>query len=507
MVLKPEPAAALKAALATPAEPVPSTPAGRRLAVGTAVTVNYRKSGNYFPGKVSCVNADGTYEIEYDDGDSEGKVKPENVHVLESSAAAPEAQLSQSALSPSSESEPATHVQIANASLPVISGPQITVGSRVEAHYRSGKGKWYKGVVTGAIGGTFTVTYDDGEEEDVQPEYIKLLEPAASEPTLLEAITPVIAIIGVKGAGKSTLLKAMAGEEDPKPRPTTGFNQSKLPFQILNGPEATVHWYDLPGSWTSKWEGYLLEAHAVVYVIAADDGDEAFGAAAATFEETRRKCARVMQGKPLLVLANKQDAPGARSAEQVGAALGLGHGLGLGGEAAVVGCSGHPAKNGGAFDTRAEQGLEWLLGGVAARFRDLKARVAADTAAAEAERVAEKLERNRRVMVKCLGEKAFPKEGPPQETFSEVDGFEFMAMELLIHDPQVPEKNMSAENNWGLHPEAMKCARLVGFQKVAMMMCAEMINPGGSAKKVSYSWEHVLAYVADCREAAGLSRE
>ena len=37
--------------------------------LNAAVTVNYRNSGNLFPGKISAVNADGTYNIAYDDGD------------------------------------------------------------------------------------------------------------------------------------------------------------------------------------------------------------------------------------------------------------------------------------------------------------------------------------------------------------------------------------------------------------------------------------------------------
>jgi len=173
----------------------------------------------------------------------------------------------------------------------------------------------------------------------------------------------------------------------------------------------------------------------------------------------------------------------------------------------VEGCSAHPAKRGGQFDPKIEAGLDWLVGNIASRYETLAARVAADQALAEAARVAEKVERNRRVMIKVLKEKAFPAEGEPQESFSETDGFEFFAMELLVHDPQVPERTQVASNSWGLSLMAQRVARLVGFQKMAMIMCADMINPEAKTSKVTHSWDQVVSYVCDCREEAGLSRD
>lgn len=77
-------------------------------------------------------------------------------------------------------------------------------------------------------------------------------------------------------------------------------------------------------------------------------------------------------------------------------------------------------------------------------------------------------------------------------------------MELLVHDPQVPEKTRSAEEQWGLSDVAQHVAKLVGFQKMAMIMCADMINPDGKASKVTHTWDQVLEYVRLCREEAGL---
>lgn len=336
----------------------------------------------------------------------------------------------------SAPAAPATPAAAPVASVEVPQTPAFAVGSRVEAKYRGGVGSWYPGVVAAANGGIYEVAYDDGEvEKNVQPKNLRPLAPAgapaataavvaaAAPPTRAEPppVKPVIALLGTVGAGKSTLLKAMGGDPEPKPRPTTGFSQNKLPFAVGGGPEVLVHWYDLPGGWVSKWEGYLTEAHAAVYVVAADASEEDFAKAVTTFNETFRS--RMLHGKPVLVsvllyqqrqpdsvfrrstklmccplqvIANKQDTGSARSAEVVAAALGL---SGEGPWRVVAG-SAHPARNGGAFDGRVEAGLEWLLGHVAAAFGALGARVALDQAEADRAREAEKIARHRRVMTK-----------------------------------------------------------------------------------------------------------
>ena len=45
------------------------------LSRGTKVSVDYHGKGKYFPGSISRVNSDGTYDILYDDGDKERGVK------------------------------------------------------------------------------------------------------------------------------------------------------------------------------------------------------------------------------------------------------------------------------------------------------------------------------------------------------------------------------------------------------------------------------------------------
>ena len=47
----------------------------QELSRGTKVSVNYHGRGEYFPGSISRVNSNGTYDISYDDGDKELEVK------------------------------------------------------------------------------------------------------------------------------------------------------------------------------------------------------------------------------------------------------------------------------------------------------------------------------------------------------------------------------------------------------------------------------------------------
>jgi len=55
-------------------------------AVGTVVSARYQ-GGSYFPGKVAAINADGTYDIQFDDGDFEAKVPAGEVSLQEETAA------------------------------------------------------------------------------------------------------------------------------------------------------------------------------------------------------------------------------------------------------------------------------------------------------------------------------------------------------------------------------------------------------------------------------------
>ena len=78
--------------------------------------MRYRGKARYYPGRIRHDNRDGTYDIDYDDGEKESNVAEA---LIKASAAAP---------------------------APTGTGGAFAVGAKVEARYR-GKSKYYAGVI------------------------------------------------------------------------------------------------------------------------------------------------------------------------------------------------------------------------------------------------------------------------------------------------------------------------------------------------------------------------
>lgn len=133
-----------------------------------------------------------------------------------------------------------------------------------------------------------------------------------------------VLILGIDKAGKTTLLeklKTMYSDSEGLPPdrivPTVGLNigraealKSKLVFWDLGGQIGL----------RTIWEKYYEEAHAVIYVVDA--------ACQSRFEDTKSALEKVLrhedlQGAPILIYANKQDLPGAVSAEELARYLDL----------------------------------------------------------------------------------------------------------------------------------------------------------------------------------------
>ncbi|KAK7234390.1 hypothetical protein SO694_0020108 [Aureococcus anophagefferens] len=100
-----------------------------------------RGKGKYYPGKIAKDNGDGTYDIDYDDGEKESKEKGVEEALIRGGASKP--------------SKPSAGG----------SGGAFPKGAKVEARYR-GKSKWYPGKIARDNGdGTYDIDYDDGESE------------------------------------------------------------------------------------------------------------------------------------------------------------------------------------------------------------------------------------------------------------------------------------------------------------------------------------------------------
>ncbi|CAL9782291.1 unnamed protein product [Musa acuminata subsp. burmannicoides] len=133
-----------------------------------------------------------------------------------------------------------------------------------------------------------------------------------------------VLILGVDKAGKTTLLEKLKSlysnlEGLPPDRivPTVGLNIGRV-----EASNAKLVFWDLGGQIGLRtiWEKYYEEAHAIVYVIDAG--------CPSSFEDSKSALEKVLRhedlrGAPLLILANKQDHPGAVSAEELARYLDL----------------------------------------------------------------------------------------------------------------------------------------------------------------------------------------
>ena len=101
---------------------------------------NYRGRGKYYPGRIKYDNRDGTYDIDYDDGEKETRVREDLIRSMARGS---------SGLSPRRDGM----------------GEKLREGDKVEANYR-GRGKYYPGRIRyDNRDGTYDIDYDDGEKE------------------------------------------------------------------------------------------------------------------------------------------------------------------------------------------------------------------------------------------------------------------------------------------------------------------------------------------------------
>jgi hypothetical protein len=125
---------------------------------GTKVEAIYFGTGRYLAGKVRRDRGDGTYDIDYEDGSNEVKVKEENIHLLKEGESEEDKQ-------------------------PIVSGGSVSIrprfenGSKVEANYR-GQGSFIPGRISRVrFNDTYDIDYDGGElETEVKESDIRLLD-------------------------------------------------------------------------------------------------------------------------------------------------------------------------------------------------------------------------------------------------------------------------------------------------------------------------------------------
>ncbi|CAN8024101.1 unnamed protein product [Ixodes persulcatus] len=129
-----------------------------------------------------------------------------------------------------------------------------------------------------------------------------------------------ILVLGLNEAGKSSFLLRLSRPDAvlTSLQPTEGFNVVCINSE--NG--SSLNFWELGGSETvrSYWPNFLHDTNVLVYVVDSAD-TKRLRCAAHEFQ-------RVLQDErlrkvPILVLANKQDLPGAESVEEIATILGL----------------------------------------------------------------------------------------------------------------------------------------------------------------------------------------
>ncbi|KAG6900726.1 hypothetical protein C0993_003752 [Termitomyces sp. T159_Od127] len=139
---------------------------------------------------------------------------------------------------------------------------------------------------------------------------------AAADPSSKDEFSVII--LGLDGAGKTTLLEQIKtlyndtpGLSPDRVAPTIGQNTGTITL-----PSSILQFWDLGGQRgiRSIWSRYYDDCHAVVYVLDAEDR-ERLGEGWEVFDTVLT--APQILGVPLLLLANKQDAPQSLSVAEI----------------------------------------------------------------------------------------------------------------------------------------------------------------------------------------------
>ncbi|XP_005809695.1 ADP-ribosylation factor-like protein 13B isoform X5 [Xiphophorus maculatus] len=200
-----------------------------------------------------------------------------------------------------------------------------------------------------------------------------------------------LVMVGLDNAGKTAAVRGIQGENPQDVAPTVGFSKVDLKQGKF---EVTI--FDLGGGKRIRdiWKNYYSESHGVVFVVDSSDVQR--------IQETKETMAQVLQhpriaGKPVLVLANKQDLEGALAEADIIENLSLEK---LVNEnkclcqiepcSAILGC-------GKKVDKSIKKGLTWLLSNIAKDYEAIAERVQKDMAEQRALEEQDKKERAERV--------------------------------------------------------------------------------------------------------------
>ncbi|XP_053471401.1 ADP-ribosylation factor-like protein 13B isoform X9 [Ictalurus furcatus] len=200
-----------------------------------------------------------------------------------------------------------------------------------------------------------------------------------------------LVMVGLDNAGKTATVRGIQGESPLDVAPTVGFSKVDLKQGKF---EVTI--FDLGGGKRIRgiWKNYYSESYGVVFVVDSSDVQR--------IHETRDTMAEVLRhpriaGKPVLVLANKQDRDGAMAEADIIENLSLEK---LVNENKCL-CQIEPCSAvlgyGKKIDKSIKNGLNWLLNNIAKDYEAITERVQRDTAEQRVQEEQDKKERAERV--------------------------------------------------------------------------------------------------------------
>lgn len=186
----------------------------------------------------------------------------------------------------------------------------------------------------------------------------------------------VLILIGLDNAGKTKTVNNLAGEKDDKVLPTVGFKAVNLVHK-----DTPVTIYDLGGGphFRQIWSQYYSEVHGVIFVIDSSDFSR--------LDECRAVLEEVLShdkisGKPVLVLANKQDKTGALDDIDVVDKLNIEPLVNKYRCPTLVesysAFTEHPNTKKPKIDPGLRKGYQWLLNYIVRRYGDINLRVQTD---------------------------------------------------------------------------------------------------------------------------------
>ncbi|KXJ24352.1 ADP-ribosylation factor-like protein 13B [Exaiptasia diaphana] len=200
-------------------------------------------------------------------------------------------------------------------------------------------------------------------------------------------------MVGLDNAGKTSTVADLKGDTLDGITPTVGFLTSSVALYRYN-----VTIYDIGGGSRIRpiWNNYFSEAYGIVFVVDASDRQR--------LHETRDVLHESMNsakiyGKPILILANKQDIKGAMKEEEVYEQLDIdGFSKRNKCQCQVYSCTAILGQ-GNKIDRQIKKGFQWLLQEISQNYSTLSQRVERDYT--EQKRIAaeerkKKLERIRR---------------------------------------------------------------------------------------------------------------